>query len=158
MNVIDMADKIRLVPDHMFPKPMLPKGALMTLGSPSGQPLGSMKAGPTALRDSSLDELPPRREITIVRGQGPEGVHIIRQEHPRLDDKGMLRANRGNPGSQRGTDVHVGEKRLSSKRIDRKEVRAALYPGTMIIGHRSSIRRKWRRAGRACAARHFVTR
>lgn len=66
---------------------------LVPLGPPSSQPFRPMKVCPTALRNGPLDDPPPGREITIPRWRGPEGVHMIGQQHPRIDHEGILDAN-----------------------------------------------------------------
>jgi len=78
MDVINVSHKIRVVSDHVFPKPMLPERTLMALGSPRSHPLWSMKTRLTALRDRSLDDPPPRREIVVVWWQGPDRMQMIR--------------------------------------------------------------------------------
>ena len=85
----------------------------------------------------------------LVRRQGPQRVHVIWQEHPCLDDKGVLRANRGNTGPQCGAHVRIGQKRLSLKRIDGEEVRTAIHPSATVIGHGKIIHRLCWNVGRA---------
>jgi hypothetical protein len=98
----------------------------------------------------------------IIRRQGPQSMHMIWQQYLCIDHKGMGSANRGNTGSEHGADISLGQKRLSPKRVDGKEVRTAIHPSATIIGHGGIIRQKqpaegraYTEACRACEARRF---
>ena len=87
MDVIDMPVEVGLITDEMFPESMLPQGALVPFSAARIQPFRSIESGLATLRDHPLDDTPTVGEILIFGRQCPEGMHVVRQQHPSLDHK-----------------------------------------------------------------------
>ena len=73
MNVIDVPRKINLIPDLMFPIPLLPNAAL-TLGLAAGTNVLVFCQPP---RDPGLDERPTQRLVGIARRQAPYRMQVF---------------------------------------------------------------------------------
>lgn len=73
MNVIKMITEIRLVPDAVFPVPVLPQLAARITTFHPGQPT-----------ESSFYGSPSSWKIVIIFRQRPETMHMVRKNDPSL--------------------------------------------------------------------------
>ena len=90
------------------------------------------------LRETSgkprLDQPPARREIAIPLGQGPDAVHVVRQNHPGVDREGAL-APRGNDGPAQAVDLTHQKIRPTLGQCHGKEDGRARRPRSDVIRH-----------------------
>ena len=71
--------------------------------------------------------------------QCPEGVHVVRQQHPSLDHKRMGRTKRSDRFPQGRAHIGIGEKRLAPIGGDREEIGATRHMGATVIRHGGMI-------------------
>jgi len=87
VDVINMTGEIFFVPNQMLPKAPLPDAPFTPLCPARGQPLtGGNQPGKTR-----LDQTPAGRKIGIARGQRPQAMQMLEQDHNGIDLKGMPR-------------------------------------------------------------------
>ena len=113
MDVIDMPVEVGLITDEMFPESMLPQGALVPFSAARIHPFRSIESGLATLRDHPLDDTPTVGEILISGRQCPDGMHVVRQQHPSLDHKRMGQTKRSDRFPQGRAHIDIGEKGLS---------------------------------------------
>jgi hypothetical protein len=73
----------------------------------------SIESGLATLRDHPLDATPTVGEILISGRQCPEGMHVVRQQHPSLDHKRMGQTERSDRFPQGRAHIDFGEKGLA---------------------------------------------
>ena len=135
MDVIDMPVEVGLITDEMFPESMLPQGALVPFSAARIHPFRSIESGLATLRDHPLDDTPTVGEILISGRQCPEGMHVVRQQHPSLDHKRMGRTKRSDRFPQGRAHIDIGEKGLAPIGVDREEIGATWHMGATVIRH-----------------------
>jgi hypothetical protein len=135
MDIIQVALKIQIVPDEMVPESSLPDAGFAALGRRflGWSVLSSQIAALAA--DGSLNDRPTGTEIIIIFRQGPDGMKVIRQQHPGLDGEGQRLPHLLNPLPQGGPDMVVNQKWSASKRDHGKEIAAAFYSDSAVFGH-----------------------
>ena len=133
MDVIDMPIEVGLITDEMFPESMLPQGALVPFSAARIHPFRSIESGLATLRDHPLDDTPTVGEILISGRQCPDGMHVVRQQHPSLDHKRMGRTKRSDRFPQGRAHIDIGEKGLAPIGVDREEIGATRHMGATVI-------------------------
>jgi hypothetical protein len=74
---------VGLIADEIFPtKSMLPSRILVPLSATRVRPFRSIESRLAALRAHPLDDMRAVGEILISGRQCPEGMHVVRQQHP----------------------------------------------------------------------------
>ena len=115
-----MPVEVGLITDEMFPESMLPQGALVPFSASRIHPFRSIESGVATLRDHPLDDTPTVGEILVSGRQCPEGMHVVRQQHPSLDHKpsitkGMGQTKRSDRFPQGRAHIDIGEKGLADR-------------------------------------------
>jgi hypothetical protein len=118
----------------MLPKSPLPNTALSTGLADGGQSLLSRDS----LDKLGLDQSPSRREIRIIRRQGPYSVHVIRQHNERVDVKRTALQRPFSGGTQQ-FDLVGQQAAAPVEQIDGEEPAAARNERAAIIRHRRTI-------------------
>ena len=135
MDVIDMPVEVGLMTDEMFPQSMLPQSALVPFSAARIHPFRAIESGLATLRDHPLDDTPTVGEILIPGRQCPEGMHVVRQQHPSLDHKCMGRTKRSDRFPQCRAHIDIGEKGLAPIGVDGEEIGATRHMGATVIRH-----------------------
>ena len=84
MNIIHVSRIIGIIENGMLPKTPLPNAAFMAFDSD----LGAVFYFRECLRKGFFDSLPPIGILIVTGWQRSNGVHVIRQDNPRVDMKG----------------------------------------------------------------------
>ena len=105
------------------------------VGYPPIHPFRSIESGLATLRDHPLDDMPTVGEVLISGRQCPEGLHVVRQQHPSLDHKRMGRTKRSDRFPQGRARIDIGEKGLAPIGVGRKEIGATRHMGATVIRH-----------------------
>ena len=113
----------------------IPQGALVPFSAARIHPFRSIESGLATLRDHPLDDTPTVGEILISGRQCPEGMHVVRQQHPSLDHKRMGRTKRSDRFSQGRAHIEIGEKGLAPIGVDGEEIGATWHMGATVIRH-----------------------
>ena len=85
VNVIHVLSKIAVIADRVFPEAALPDAALALTRAASGNVFD--RAPPT--RECRLDEPPACGKIAVTRGQCPQRMKVVGQNHDRFDCEGL---------------------------------------------------------------------
>jgi hypothetical protein len=104
-----MPVELGLITDEMFPESMLPQGALVPYSAARIDPFRSIESGLATLREHPL-ETRQRWEKSSSRRQCPEGMHVVRQQHPSLDHERRGRTKRSDRFPQDRAHIDIGEK------------------------------------------------
>ena len=135
LDVIDMPVEVGPIADEMFPESMLPQGALVPFSAAPIHPFRSIESGLETLRDHPLDDTPTVGEILISGRQCPEGMHVVRQQHPSLDHKRMGQTKRSDRFPPGRAHINIGEKGLAPIGVDGEEIGATRHMGATVIRH-----------------------
>ena len=137
MEIIQVVLEIQIIPNKMVPESSLPDAAFAALGRRflGWSVLSSQIAALAA--DGSLNDRPTGTEIIIIFRQRPDGMKVIRQQHPGLDGEGQGLPHLLNPLSQGGPDMVVNQEWSASKRDHGKEIAAAFYSDSAVFRHLS---------------------
>lgn len=100
VDVIHMRGVILLVADGVFPIAALPDAGF-TFAHEGGGPVFGVRdlAG-----EQRLDHLPSGGEIVVAGRQGPEAMHVVREDDPGADVE-RVTGSRGSDGVAEGVDV-----------------------------------------------------
>ena len=109
----------------MVPEPSLPYPSLAALAM--GIAIFSLISiqRTTALAHASFNNSPPRGKIVVIFRQRPDGVKMIRQQHPGLNGEGQSFPDLLNPLPQGCPDLVVCQKWLAAKCDHGKEIGAS---------------------------------
>ena len=129
MDVTDMPVEVGLITDEMFPESILPQGALLPFSAARIHPFRSIESGLATLRDHPLDDTPTVGEILISGRQCPEGMHVVRQQHPSLDHKRWVKRSVPIASPQGQAHIDIGEEGLVSIGVDGEEISATRHMG-----------------------------
>ena len=81
MNIVEVSSIVLLVTNGVFPEAPLPNAPFAA--HPAADAEGFRRVN--GFGKSHLDRLPTAGEIHVAFGEGPEGVHMVGQHHPRID-------------------------------------------------------------------------
>jgi hypothetical protein len=85
MDIIGMPAEIVFITDEMFPKTSLPDGGLTILGTSSCQQFCFVKEWPYSAGKKCFNQPPALGKISILRGQGPEAMHVVGEQYPGIN-------------------------------------------------------------------------
>jgi hypothetical protein len=137
VDVIEMPGKIGLVAQGIFPISSVPNPALAFAGAADRDLLASGQA----TREGAFNQAPTLGEISIVLGQGPNHVRVIRQDHSGIDRKGMPCPDTAKCRPQQ-TDILGQQHEPKVGQISREEKAAAEEKVAPIIWHRRRLYRR----------------
>src|SRR5690606_11971050 len=83
----------------------------------------------------ALDPPPAVGEVRIARRQAPYRMHVIREQNPAIDAKGLAGPDLQDGLPQSQADIRVGQYRLAPFGDNREEVAATRYACSPVIGH-----------------------
>lgn len=83
---------------------------------------------------AGLDHAPPRPEIAIPLGQGPDAMHVVRQNHPGVDVEGAGGSGLLH-GCAKGVDVSDQGIGTALGKCHREEHGRSGSAGAQVIGH-----------------------
>ena len=95
----------------------------------------------TRVADPLFDPRPAKREVGVVGWQPPNAMHVVRQNHPRHDLKGLLLAGGANCGVQSVQATRIGQDRLTAEGVDREKICCAPNIGSTIVRHHRMVSR-----------------
>ena len=133
MNIVHVGGVIPVVGDHVFPEAPLAYAALATPRVGGGAVL---EPWPRAREERLL--FPSCREITVVRGQRPKPVHMVRQHDSGVDAERPAPSILAHGGAE-GVDLHHQRGVPPIKEVDREEAGASGNPDTTIVRHTSTV-------------------
>ena len=145
VDVVDVPAEVVFITDAVFPKTTLPKSEFVALVS-RRRWAARREMFATQLAGVLLDHGPTCGEISINRRQCPEAMQVIGQQYPGIDSE-----RPGYPGAldrlaQCDTEGFLCEKRLTTMRADREEIRCTgIFRATVI---RHSVASIWKRSVR----------
>ncbi len=130
VNVVNMSSVVLLIPNTVLPKPALPNTPLTSDLAASAQVL-VVRYGSG---ERHLDSLPPPREICVAFRQCPDGMHMVRKHHPRID---MKRHQVTNPVYGRTEQINLRDEKIGFAVVqgDSKEIAAAGDTISSVVGH-----------------------
>jgi hypothetical protein len=135
MDVIDMPVEVGLITDEMFPESMLPQGALVPFSAARIHPFRSMSLGWQRCVTIRLMTRQWWKRSSSPGGKCPEGMPVVRQQHPSLDHKRMGRPKRSDRFPQGRAHIDIGEKGLAPIGVDGEEIGATRHMGATVIRH-----------------------
>jgi hypothetical protein len=130
VTIFDVAAKILLIADQMFPEPTLPDGAFTSRNADVAPRLGRGNG----LGEGDLNQPPAQRKIGVAGRQCPNCVDVIRQDHHGVDRKRMARLRDARRVAQR-VDMVRQKAALPVQQVDGEEPASAGHEGTAIIWH-----------------------
>ena len=134
MDVVKVAFQVGLVADDVLPEPPLPNAAAAVVAAGVANRALPSAGGRPRQGKRPLDARPPRGEIRVALGKGPDRVQGVGQQDERVDPKrrdGPARVDR--PVQQRPGEV-VAEEPRPPIGYEREEERAARTKSTTVVG------------------------
>jgi hypothetical protein len=138
MHVIHAAFKIGIIPNLMLPKPRLPN-TRFTPRNPRRTQSRVLPEFGQGFAAQLLDHVPTQAEISVIFRQRPNGVKMVRQQHPSINRERMVASGTVDCFAQGSTKHRLEQDRLALMRDDREKERPARGLDTAVIGHGSSI-------------------
>jgi hypothetical protein len=138
MQIIHAAFKIRIVSNLMLPKPALPDAGFTSRDSRCAQ----SRVVPEFWQGFAaqlLNYVPTQAELGVMFGQCPNGVKMVRQQHPGINGERMVTSGAGHCLAQGSTKHRLEQDRLALMRDNGEKKCSARGLGTAVIGHGSSI-------------------
>jgi hypothetical protein len=129
----------RLIADEMFPKSILPSRTLVPFSAARVHPFRSIES---RLEHCATIRLMTREQggRTLISGrQCPEGMHVVRRQHPNVDHKRMGQRKRCDRFPQGRAHIRIGEKRLTPIGVAGEEIGATRHMGATVIRHHGII-------------------
>jgi len=135
MKIIQVALKIQIIPNKMVPESSLPYAPLAAhaFGTVNWSPHSFQR--PTPLAHDSFNNSPSRGKVVVIFRQRPNGMKMIRQQHPGLNGEGQRLPHLLNPLPHGSPDMVGGQDWLASQRDHGKEIGAALYFDAPVFRH-----------------------
>ena len=129
MHVVHMGEVVFVVADDVFPVSALPDASFMSCQLRCA----SMFRGGNASRECAFDQPPAPGVVSIPGGEFNDAVKMLRQNHPRVDMKGVALPD-GRHASLERINM-LGQKLIfmSSLQGDSEEIGATRQPHTSIV-------------------------
>jgi len=124
MDVINMPNEIQLIPDLVFPVTPLPKRRFPMFALGGGEPFAALVRPTAHHAHPPFNQIPARGVIRIAGWQGPDAMHMIRQQHPGIDDEWPGCAYRDNRRTKCMMNQVIAEDWLSTTGDNREEIGA----------------------------------
>lgn len=126
MDVVHVCAVIALVADRVFPEAVLPEFATIARRRSrfAGQSFG----------EAGFDGAPAAGIIGIVFRQGPDAVHVIGEDDPRVDVKRGAEANRADGGTE-GLDLADQKVGAAVGQVYREEIGSSGDAVAAVAGH-----------------------
>jgi hypothetical protein len=135
MNILDMADKIAIISNLMFPEAALPNCLFsfikMRRSLPPFEPFPAMPA------EVTLDLAPSHGEVVVIFRQCPDAMQMVRQQHKSVDGKRVMLHDGLESFSQQRNIRFVTKKLSPFVCYNRKKERRAFCSGSF-VSHASS--------------------
>ncbi len=130
VRVIHVGGIIPVITNGVLPESVLPYSPLTAIKH-DWRPLFDGRQG---FRKYCLDRTPTPGIVGIVFGQRPQAMHMLRQDHPRIDVKGRFCRNMANRVPQR---LYLRDEKIAITvaQIDREEIGSSRNPVSAIVGH-----------------------
>lgn len=139
MDVIEVRLEIILLGDRVFPKSTLPDSPPAFLLFSKRNSLIPTAASQKPLRETFLDDAPPRGIIRVAARQRPNGMQMVWQEHDGVDFKRPFRLTIAEHLPQQRTVSRDMKKSPTTIRHDSKKVRSPRDQRAAVIRHTPSL-------------------
>lgn len=139
MDIVEVRFKIVFIFDRMLPESTLPNATPMLAFLSSRDRCIATSARQKSLRKVRLDHAPASGIVGIARGQCPECVQMVRQQHQGVDFERPVPLAITNDSTQQRPIRHTMKQSPSPMSDDSKEKRAARNVCATVVRHAGNV-------------------